>query len=96
MPIASNERLAGSGTLTATWAKALPDIPINTAAVAKAKNDIERMMISPSFRKILPGIFEQHLCHPFISITYHSSTEPVVSFFDISSEFINQLLDIHS
>ena len=47
MPIASNERLAGSGTLTATWAKALPDIPINTSAVPKANNDIERMVISP-------------------------------------------------
>ena len=61
MPIASDERLAGSGTLTATWAKALPDIPINTAAVPKANNDNERMVILPlsqnSPRKYFSNIY---------------------------------------
>ncbi|MGA8754894.1 MAG: hypothetical protein WB611_00970 [Stellaceae bacterium] len=70
MPIASNERLAGSGTLTATWAKALPDIPINTAAVPKANNDNERMVILPLSQNSPRKYFQQHLCHRFISTTY--------------------------
>ncbi len=71
MPIASNERLAGSGTCIGTlWAKALPDIPINTAAVPKANNDNERMVILPLSQNSPRKYFPQYLCHRFISTTY--------------------------